>query len=214
MFRGSVALMILQSVGGVKRGELGHGAIARDLGDDRCGGDGGAAGVAIDDGDFQAGEAGLLVAVDEAGVGLDGHARVAEALDGAAHGEEAGAENIVGLDFLGGRDADRPRDLGMTAEKMAQFLAVLDEEELRVVEMPVLEAVGQDDRRGIDRPGPAAAADFIDSGDEGQAFGAQLALECPAKGVAAFARRHISEFLTELTELTEFFQIYGIPNLP
>jgi hypothetical protein len=100
--------MFIQSVLWVKHGELLHGAVAGDLGDDRGGGDGRAAGVAIDDGELMAIEAGLHVAVDEAEMGLQ-----AQAFDGAAHGQEAGAENIVDLDFLSGRDADRPVDFGV-----------------------------------------------------------------------------------------------------
>ena len=172
--------MILQSVGGVKRGELGHGAVAGDLGDDRRGGDGGAAGVAIDDGDFHAGEAGFLVAADEAGVG-----RKAKAFNGAAHGEEAGAENIVGVDFLDGGDADGPVDFRVGAEEGAQFFAVLGLEGLGVVEVLVLEAVGENGRCGVDRSGPATASDFIDARDDGRAFGTQLALEWPGEGGAA-----------------------------
>src|SRR5271155_5329550 len=83
VFRGSVALMILQTVGGVKRGEFRHGAIPRDLGDDRRGGNGRTARIAVDDGDFPAGKTGFLIAIDEAEVRLE-----AQALDGAAHGEE------------------------------------------------------------------------------------------------------------------------------
>jgi len=114
--------MILQTVGRVKRGEFLHGAIARDLGDDRRGGDGGAAGVAVDDGEFWAGEPGLLVAVDEAEMRLQGEAR-----DRAAHGEQACAENIVRLDFFQRSDADGPSDLGVRAKEMAQLGAMLSE---------------------------------------------------------------------------------------
>jgi hypothetical protein len=106
--------MILQSVAGVKHGEFRHGAIARDLGDDRRGGDGGTTRVAIDDGEFPAGETGFLVAVDQAQVRLH-----AQALDRAAHGEKAGAENIVRLDFLHGSGSDGPPDFRVTAEKRA-----------------------------------------------------------------------------------------------
>ena len=103
VFRGSVALMILQSVGGVKRGEFRHGAIPRDLGDDRRGGDGRAARVAIDNGEFRAGETGFLIAVDQAQVRLH-----PKSFDRAAHRKQAGAKNIMRLDFLDGRDADGP----------------------------------------------------------------------------------------------------------
>jgi hypothetical protein len=106
--------MILQSVAGVKHGEFRHGAIARDLGDDRRGGDRGTTRVAIDDRDFPAGETGFLVAVDQAEVRLH-----AQTLDRAAHGEEAGAENIMRLDFLDRGGSDGPPDFRVTAEKLA-----------------------------------------------------------------------------------------------
>jgi hypothetical protein len=182
MLGSSVALMFLQSVVGVKHGELGHGAVAGDLGDDGGGGDGGAAGVAVDDGELLAGEAGAHVAVDEAEVGLE-----LEALDGAAHGEEAGAKNIVEIDFLERGNADGPVDLGVRAEEVVEVLTVFAQEELGVVEVAMLEAVGEDGGGGEDGAGPAAAADFINAGDDGNAFGAELAFEFPAKRVAPLA---------------------------
>jgi hypothetical protein len=177
--------MILQSVGGVKRGEFLHGAVACDLGDDGGGGDGGAARIAVDDGEFVTGKTGLTVAIDQAEVRLE-----VKTLDRAAHGEETGAENIVRLDFLEGGDADGPVDLGMAAEEMIELGAILGDEQLRVVEMAMSQAIGQDRRRRIDRTRPAAAADFIHPGDDGHAFGAQATLEFPAQGITAFAEGH------------------------
>jgi hypothetical protein len=185
VFRGSVALMILETEGGVKRGEFGHGAIARDLGDDGGGGDGRAAGVAIDDGDFPAGDARLLVAIDEAEVGLQ-----AQALHRAAHGKEARAKNIVRLDFVGRRDSDGPMHLRMFAEEVVQLRARLGDEHLRIVQVPMLQPIRQNRRRRIDRPRPAPATDFIHARDDSHAFRTKRPLKCPAKGVAAFAGRH------------------------
>jgi len=186
MLRGSVALMILQTVRGVKRAECDHGRIARDLGDDRCGGDGGAFRVTVNDGDFAAGQARALVAVDEAEL-----RRGVQARDGAAHGEQAGAEDIMGIDFLDRGDADGPRDFGVAAEKFLQLRAMLGGELLGVVEVGMLEAVGQNRRGGVDRPGPATAPDFIHARDDYRdAFGPQLALEFPAKRSAALAGWH------------------------
>jgi len=180
VFGGSVALMILQTVRGVKRGEFRHGSVARNLGQDRGSGDGGAAGVALDNGDFRAGEARLFVAVDEAEMGLKRQTR-----DGAAHGEEAGLEDIVGVDFLDGGEAEGPAHVGMAAEKMAEFLPLLDRELLRVVEVRVPQAVGQHGRRRVDRPGPAAAPDFIDTRHQRGVGGTQAALEFPSEGIVA-----------------------------
>ena len=177
MFRGSVALMILQSVAGVKRGEFRHGEIARDLGDDRRGGDGRTARVAIDDGDFPAGESGFLVAVDEAEVRLEGKTR-----DRAAHGEKARAENVVRLDFLDGGDSYRPLHLRVAAEKFLQLSPALGLERLRVVEMYVPQAVGQNRRRGVDRSRPAASPHFIHSCDDSRVSRTQSALEFPGEG--------------------------------
>ena len=110
VFRGSVALMILQSVAGVKHGKFRHGAITRNLGDDRRGRDGRTARVTIDDGEFPAGKTGFLIAVDQAQVWLQ-----RKSLDRAAHGEEAGPKNIMRLDLLDGGDSDGPANFGMTA---------------------------------------------------------------------------------------------------
>jgi len=187
MLRGSVAFMILQTVVGVKRGEIGHGAIAGDFGDDGGGGDGGATSVAVDNGDFLTAEPGLLVAVNEAEVGL-----LRKPLDGAAHGEQAGAEDIVGVDFVHGGDADGPVDFGVAAEEVTDFLAVLLDQHLGVVEVAMFQAVGKNGRRRVDRARPATATDFIDAGDDGKSrtVGAQFTLERPAEGVAALAWGH------------------------
>jgi len=187
MLRGSVALMILQTVAGVKRGEIGHGAVAGNLGDDRGGGDGGATGVAVDDGDFLAAEPSLLVAVDEAEMRL-----LFQAIDGAAHGEEAGAKDVVGVDFLDGSDADGPMDFGVAAEEVADFLAILSDEHFRIVEVAMFQAVGEDGSGGVDRAGPASATDLIDAGDDGEmrGVGPEFALERPAEGVATLAGGH------------------------
>ena len=177
VFGGSVALMILQTVRGVKRGEIGHGAIAGDLGDDGCGSDGRALGVAVDDSDFQAGKAGFFIAVNEAEAGLAG-----ESLYGTAHGEEAGTEDIVGFDFFDGGDADGPDNLGMRAEEMAEFVAMLAGDLLGVVEVTMAQAVGQNRGGGVDGTSPATATNFIHAGDDGDFRGTQFALEGPGQG--------------------------------
>src|ERR1700677_3297583 len=107
VFRGSVALMILQTVAGVKRGEFPHGAVAGDLGDNGSGGDGGTAGVPVNDGKFRAGETRLDVPVDETEVGLQ-----SEPLHRTSHGEKPCAKNIMEVDFRDRRNADRPLNLG------------------------------------------------------------------------------------------------------
>jgi hypothetical protein len=177
--------MILQTVGGVKRGEFRHGAITRDLGDDGRGGDGGAAGIAVDDGDFGAGEARLLVAIDEAEVRLQREAR-----HGAAHGEQARAENIVGLDFLHRGDADGPAHVRVGAEEGAQLDPAFGLELFGIVEVFMRQAIRQNRCRRKDRPRPATAPDFIHAGDDGHALGSQAALEFPAERIAAFAGWH------------------------
>jgi hypothetical protein len=128
--------MILQTVRGVKRGEIGHGAVAGDLGNDGGGGNRGAERVAIDDGFFFATETSFLVAIDEAKVGLEG-----QTIDGAAHGEQTGLKNIVGVDFFDGGDANGPMDFGVGAEEGADFFAVPGFDLLGVVEMLVKQTI-------------------------------------------------------------------------
>jgi hypothetical protein len=164
--------MILQTVAGVKRGEFRHVAVAGDLGDDRGGGDGGAERVAVDDGPFLARKPGFLAAVDEAEIGLDRKAR-----NGAAHGQERGLENIMRVDFPDRGDADGPVDFGVTAQKVIQFDSMFRPQLLRVVEMGMPQAVGQDRGGGEDRPGPAPAPHFIDTGDDDPLAHAQTAFE-------------------------------------
>ncbi len=177
VFRGSVALMILQSVAGVKRGEFRHGPIARDLDDDRRGGDRRTARVALDDRDFPAGQTGFLVAIDETKMRLHAQAR-----DRAAHGQKTRAENIVRLDFLDRGDSDGPMNFSVTAQEGAQLRPAFGFEHLRVVEMAMPQAVGQNRRRRVDRPRPATAPDFIHARDDRPSLGTQPALECPGQG--------------------------------
>ncbi len=98
---------------------------------------------------------------------------------------------------------------GWLQRKWLSSVAVLGEEELGVVEMAMLEAVGQNRRRRENGTGPAATPYFVDASDDGHAFGAESALEFPAERIAAFAGRHLAKFLTELTEFsksTEFLR--------
>jgi hypothetical protein len=182
VFRGSVALMILQTIGRVKRGEFLHGMVSRHLGNDRGSRDGGAPGIPVDDGKLSAGQSCLLIAVNQTKMRLD-----AQALNGTAHGEKTGTKDIVGFNLLQGCDAKGPVDLGMAAQEMTQLSAIFGQEQLRVVEMPVLQTVGQDRRRCVDRSGPAPAPYLIHAGHDGHALRPQSALEFPAERVATFA---------------------------
>jgi hypothetical protein len=193
--------MFVQSVLGVKHGELLHGTVAGDLGDDGGGGDGRATGIAVDDGQFMAIEAGLHVAVDEAKMRLE-----AETLDGPAHGEKAGAENIMDFDFLGGGDADGPMNLGMIDEELVEVLPVFTQEHFRIVQVAMLEAIGKNGGGGEDGTGPAPAANLINTGNNGHALRAQAAFEFPAERIAAFASDHGRMLTQEIEGGSDFFR--------
>jgi hypothetical protein len=87
-----------------------------------------------------------------------------------AHGQKAGPKDIVDLDLLQRRHADGPMHLRMLAKEVAQLLAALPHQHLGIVEIPMLQAVRQNGRRGENGTRPAPAADLIHSGDDGHAF--------------------------------------------
>ena len=96
---------------------------------------------------FLAGQSGFFVPIDEIKMRPD-----RQPFHRAAHGEKAGLQNIVSLDFLDRGDTNGPVDFRMFAEKLTQFFAVFRWQDFRVIEMPMRETVGND-CCGSDRPG-------------------------------------------------------------
>ena len=94
----------------------------------------------------------------------------AQALHGPTHGEKARPQDIMNFNFLQGSHPDGPMHLGVLGEEVVQFLPVFAEEHLGILQMPVLEPIRQDRRRGKNRPRPATAPYLIDAGNHGHAF--------------------------------------------
>lgn len=191
MFRGSVAFMILQSVAGVKHGEFHHHTVPLNLGDDGSRRNGRAKRVAVNDGPLLAGKTGFLVSINETKMRLE-----RKPLHRAAHGQQAGLQNIMQLDFLHRGDSNGPLHLGVSAQEIAQFCPMLGSQNLRIVEMLMRQAVGDDRRCRHDWSGPTTASHFIDSRHHDAASWAQLAFEFPIEGGRAFAPHGMLDKIT------------------
>ena len=99
--RGGVAFVLGEMVVGVGLVEGGYFAVSGDFGEDRGGGDGLDFAVAAGDGFGWVGPIGEEVAVHQDQFGLD-----FELLHGAAHGQQAGPENVETVDFARACPAD------------------------------------------------------------------------------------------------------------
>lgn len=174
VFRGSVALMILQTVAGVKHGEFRHGVITGDLGNDRGGGNRRTKRIAIDHGAFLTSQTGLLVAIDQAEVRLHW-----QSLHSTTHGKETRAQNIMRIDFLDGSDPDGPTHFRVTAQKLIEFFAVGYRQLLGVIEMRMLQATRENRGSGINRPRPTTASDLIHASNNDRSGGVYPVLKGP-----------------------------------
>ncbi len=146
------------------------------LGDNRCGGDGEAERVSVDELGLAAG---MVEAhgVDEEVVGLKG-----KALDGGEHGHSRGLVDVDAVDGLGvdGGDGEGERH---AADLLVEGFALFAGELFGVFEAgggKHIEALGQDDSGGDDRAEQRAAAHFIDTGDALEAVVAKGLLRCVA----------------------------------
>ena len=159
MLGAAVALVAGQAVAGELAVELDQQAVAVDFGEDAGGGDGEAAGVALNDGLLRAGIVDGVAAVDEEIVGGEG-----ELLDGEAHGEERGLADVDAVDGCG-VDGGDGEGYGFEADFGVEFVALLFGELLRVREAGDAAAFGQDDCGGDYRAEEGAAAYFVEAGD-------------------------------------------------
>ena len=158
---GAVASVVCEAVVWVVLVMLVHHAVARYFRDDGCGGDGGAAGVSMDDGFLGTGFLGQDNGVDQQEVGpaREGVQRAEHRLPRSLDEAERIDLVMTGLaDADGGGLVEQPREAG----------ALSGGEQLRVVQIgpPGLGELGvEDNRGGDDGAGHGAAADFVDAGD-------------------------------------------------
>jgi hypothetical protein len=166
----SVALIVVEAVAAVGSVEGLHPSVAGDFCDDGGGGDARANGVAANDGLVSAVKAVAVAAVDEDVVG-GGIVASGEVGEGAAHGEAGGLKDSDAVDLVHANPADAPGgnavlDSGgdVAAGGRAELLAVTHAAE------PSGPGVGVErDGAGDDGTGEGAAADFVDTGDAGDA---------------------------------------------
>ncbi|MEY5026608.1 MAG: hypothetical protein RLZZ244_2136 [Verrucomicrobiota bacterium] len=168
---GAVAFVLSEGVLGIGGVQFLHSIIARDLGEDACGGDAEAEGVPTDEGGLGDGEGVDGKSVDEGVVGGGG-----EAEDGAAHALVGGAEDVEAVDFLGVDFDDAGEDLGEGAEFCEDFLPGFRGELFGVGEFGVGEILGEDHRGDKKRAGEGAPSGLIDAGDAPKASGPERIL--------------------------------------
>ncbi len=142
-----------------------HDSVAGDLGDDRGGGDREAQRVALDDRLDRAWQGRRDVAVDQRDVGHD-----PERGDGAAHRQQAGAQDVDAVDLAGAGSADANSDradFDAGEECAVTGFACLAAQHLRIVEIAAQHAAEaapvEDHRGGDDRPGERSAPRLVDA---------------------------------------------------
>lgn len=158
---GAVTLVAGEVIVGQNGVERKHEAVALHFGDDACGGDAEAEGVAAHDGLLGPGEIADGEAVDEDHV----WGGEAEGGHGALHGEVGGAEDVEVVDFGWGGEAGGEADAGVVGEFFVEALALGGGDFFGIVQAGVVEVVGEEDGGGEDGAGEAAAADFVDADD-------------------------------------------------
>ena len=99
----------------------------------------------------------------------------AQGIDGGAHRLVGGAQDVDRIDLHRIHNSHRPCDGIARGQVAINFLAPFRQELLRIVEPPVSELLGKDDRRRYDWPGQRAASRFIDAGNRGDAERTQSA---------------------------------------
>jgi hypothetical protein len=161
-----------------------HARIAMGLRQNRRGGDGNAARVALDE-RFLLDENIELHRVNEQIIRRNG-----ELLQSGGHGLAAGLINVPGVDALGIDFRDRPSE-SMLANARGKFRAALRGKFLRIVEANDATLGIQNDGGGNDGPEESAATSFIQTGD---AHPAKLSRRSFETGGAETA--HCAEILT------------------
>ena len=142
----------------MREGKSSHEPVARDLGDDRGGGDGGDDGIAADDGLAVAADVDPIPAVDE---NQSGPHR--QRLDGAGERPQRGAQNVVTIDAR--RRCDRDGDLGAGADFRVKTLPRRRIKLLGIIEA-ARDALGiEDDGRSHHRSGEWPPSRLIAAGD-------------------------------------------------
>jgi len=167
---GGVALVLGQAILRVDDVPFFHAGVAVGFGEDRRGGDGDAAGVAVDEG-LLLDEDVELHGVEEEIVGSDG-----EQLEGGGHGLAAGLVDIPSIDALGVDFGNGPGD-GVFADARGQLGATIGREFFGVVEADDAALGIEDYGSGDYRAEEGAAAGFVEAGDAHPALLACGALE-------------------------------------
>jgi len=166
----AVAFVLAEAILGKTGAEVPHNRIARDLRDDAGRGNGEAVTVAVDDRGLRQWKWKYRQAVDENVLRLKSETGQRE-----MHRLVGGAQDVDRVDLDGINNADRPGDRAVRHQVVVNGLPLFRKELLRIVQLPVLEFLRENDRRRYDWPGQRATPGFIDPGNRGNAEGAQFA---------------------------------------
>jgi hypothetical protein len=193
----AVTFVLAKAIFRETRAEVAHNRVARDLGDDARGRDREAVAIAVDDRGLREREREHRQTVDEDVLRLRG-----EAGEGGVHRLVGRAQNVDRVDFDGIDDADRPRDRGVRQEIAVNFLALLRQQLLRIVQLPVFEFLRKNNRGRDHRTGKRAATGFIDPGDRGNPERAQFAF-MPEATAPIHRRKILETWKTETLKLLQ-----------
>ena len=169
-----IAFMGGEAVLGMEEVEVAQERVAVNFCDDGRRGNGEGESVAVEEAGLGAG-VGELGEVEKHGVDEEVVGGEGEALDGEEHGEARGLVDVEAVDGFGVDFCDGDGE-GLLADLLVEELALFAGELLGVFEAEAGEgggAGGEDDGGGYDGTEEGSPADFVDTGDEGEALVAE-----------------------------------------
>jgi hypothetical protein len=166
----AVAFVLAEAILRKTRAEVAHNRIARHFRDYGRGRDAEAVAIAIDDRGLRQRKGKNREAVDENVLRLKG-----EGGNGGPHRLMGRAQNIDRVDLDRIDDADRPCDGVVRHELVVNLFAFLRQQLFRIVQLPVLELFGENNRGCYNRPRERATACLVDAGNCRDAEGPKFA---------------------------------------
>jgi hypothetical protein len=156
----AVPFVLAKTILGKAGAKVAHNRVPGHFGDHARCGNAEAVAIAVDDRGLGEGEWKYREAVDEDVLGLK-----RETGQGEPHRLVGRAEDVYRVDLDGINDSDRPADRLVRDDILVNFLALLRQKLLRIVQLFVPEFFRENNCRGYDWTRERAAPRFVDAGD-------------------------------------------------
>jgi len=184
----SVAFVLAETIFRKTGAEVAHNRVARDLRDYARGRDAEAVTIAIDDSRLRQREGQHRQAVDQDMLGLNG-----ETGQGESHRLVGCPQNIDRVDLDGIDDADGPANRVVGGDVSINLLPFLRQQLFGIVQLPVPEFFGKDNRRRYDGTCESAPSGLINTGDRRDTERAELALMPETTSPIHLANKRLNE---------------------